>query len=122
MTQKDFFNARSTFDTGSGEATLYRLSALGNIERLPFSIRVLLENVLRNCDGYVVTEEDVKTLANYNAQSPAPVEIPFKSGARGDAGLHRRAGRRRSGGDASGVPSDSAAIPRRSIRSSRSIW
>ena len=34
--------------------------------------------MLRNCDGYVVTEEDVKTLANYNAKSPAPVEIPFK--------------------------------------------
>ena len=78
MTQKDFFNARSTFDTGSGQATLYRLSALGNVDRLPFSIKIMLESVLRNCDGYVVTEEDVKTLANYNAKSPAPVEIPFK--------------------------------------------
>ena len=78
MTQKDFFNARSTFETGSGPATLYRLSALGNIDRLPFSIKIMLESVLRNCDGYIVTEEDVKTLANYNAKSPAPVEIPFK--------------------------------------------
>jgi aconitate hydratase len=77
MTQKDFFNARSTFDTGSGQATLYRLSALGNIDRLPFSIKIMLESVLRNCDGTLVTEEDVKTLANYNAKSPAPVEIPF---------------------------------------------
>jgi aconitate hydratase len=77
MTQKDFFNARSTFDTGSGQATLYRLSALGNIDRLPFSIKIMLESVLRNCDGYLVTEEDVKTLANYSAKSPAPVEIPF---------------------------------------------
>jgi aconitate hydratase len=78
MAQKDFFNARSTFDTGSGQATLYRLSALGNIDRLPFSIKIMLESVLRNCDGYVVTEEDVKTLASYNAKAPAPVEIPFK--------------------------------------------
>jgi aconitate hydratase len=78
MTQKDFFNARSTFETGAGPATLYRLSALGNVDRLPFSIKIMLESVLRNCDGYVVTEEDVKTLANYNAKSPAPVEIPFK--------------------------------------------
>ncbi|MBI5567902.1 MAG: aconitate hydratase AcnA [Chloroflexi bacterium] len=79
MTQsKDFFNARSTFDTGSGEAVLYRLSALGNTDRLPFSIKVMLESVLRNCDGYVVTEEDVRTLANYNAKSPAQVEVPFK--------------------------------------------
>ena len=78
MTQKDFFNARSTFETGSGQATFYRLSALGNTDRLPFSIKIMLESVLRNCDGYIVTEEDVKTLANYNAKSPAPVEIPFK--------------------------------------------
>ncbi|MBP7687383.1 MAG: aconitate hydratase AcnA [Thermoflexales bacterium] len=75
---KDFFNARGTFDTGSGEAAIYRLSALGKVERLPFSIKVMLESVLRNCDGYVVTEEDVKTLANYNAKSPAQVEVPFK--------------------------------------------
>jgi len=75
----DFFSARSTFDTGSGTATLYRLSALGKVvERLPFSIKVMLESVLRNCDGYVVTEEDVRTLANYNAKSPAQVEVPFK--------------------------------------------
>ena len=84
MTQnKDFFNARGTFDTGFGQATIYRLSALqksgvANIERLPFSIKIMLESVLRNCDGYVVTEEDVRTLANYNAKSPAQVEIPFK--------------------------------------------
>ena len=79
MKHTDFFNARSTFDTGSGQATLYRLSALGTgVERLPFSIKIMLESVLRNCDGYVVTEEDVKTLANYNAKAPAPVEIPFK--------------------------------------------
>ena len=78
MTQKDFFDARDTFDTGSGKATLYRLGALGNVDRLPFSIKIMLESVLRNCDGTVVTEEDVKTLAHYNAKSPAPVEIPFK--------------------------------------------
>ena len=38
----------------------------------------MLESVLRNCDGYIVTEEDVKRLANYNAKSPAQVEVPFK--------------------------------------------
>src|SRR5512139_3429241 len=76
MTQKDFFNARSTFETGSGQATLYRLSALGNIDRLPFSIKIMLESVLRNRDGYVVTEKNLKTLSNYNAKAPAAVEIP----------------------------------------------
>ncbi len=79
MTQKDFFHARDSFETGSGKATLYRLSALaGGVERLPFSIKIMLESVLRNCDGYVVAEEDVQTLANYNTKAPAPVEVPFK--------------------------------------------
>ena len=79
----DPFGARDTFDTGSGPAAMYRLTRLENaglaaISRLPFSIRVLLESVLRNCDGYEVTEEDVKNLAGFRAGSPAPVEIPFK--------------------------------------------
>ena len=78
----DPFNARDTFDTGSGQADYYRLSRLdelgvGAIDNLPFSIRILLESVLRNCDGFVVTEEDVKNLATWNAASPAKVEIPF---------------------------------------------
>jgi aconitate hydratase len=84
MTQnKDLFAVRDTFDTGSGRATIYRLSALqksgvGQIDRLPVSIKVMLESVLRNCDGYIVTEDDVRTLANYHATSPAQVEVPFK--------------------------------------------
>ena len=48
------------------------------IAELPFSIRMLLESVLRNCDGYAVREEDVKNLAGWNAAAPAQVEIPFK--------------------------------------------
>ncbi|MCA9215540.1 MAG: aconitate hydratase, partial [Planctomycetales bacterium] len=78
----DPFNARELFDTGSGPASLYRLGKLeeagvGSINKLPFSIRILLESVLRNCDGYVVTEDDVRNLATWNAASPAKVEIPF---------------------------------------------
>jgi aconitate hydratase len=81
-TNTDFFGARDTFATGSGQAAIYRLSALqksgiANIERLPYSIKVLLESVLRSYDGHIVTEDDVKTLANYNAKSPAQVEVPF---------------------------------------------
>ena len=41
-------------------------------------MRVLLEAVLRNCDGYEVTEDDVRNLAGWNAAEPAEVEIPFK--------------------------------------------
>ncbi|HEV2972159.1 MAG TPA: aconitate hydratase AcnA [Pirellulales bacterium] len=80
---KDPFGARDTFDTGSGRAAIYRLSKLedagmGRISELPFSIRMLLESLLRNCDGYEVTEEDVKNLAAWKAAAPAEVEIPFK--------------------------------------------
>lgn len=79
----DPFGVRSQFDTGSGQATLYSLkkleeAGLGAISRLPFSIRVLLEAVLRNCDGFTVTEEDVRNLAAWNAEAPAKQELPFK--------------------------------------------
>ena len=80
----DPFSARDTFDTGSGQAGIYRLSALEKagltkIEKLPFSIRVLLESCLRNCDGYVVTEDDVKALAGWaDSKGTAAVEVPFK--------------------------------------------
>lgn len=79
----DHFQTFDSFDTGNGTAHLYRLSRLaeqgvGDIENLPYSIRLLLESVLRNCDGHTVTEEDVRNLANWNAAAPAKVEIPFK--------------------------------------------
>lgn len=77
------FGARDTFQAGGQDIGIFRLSALqdqgiGQIDRLPFSIRVLLESVLRNCDGVVVTEEDVRSLATWNAADPAKVEIPYK--------------------------------------------
>ncbi|MEQ8208464.1 MAG: aconitate hydratase AcnA [Lacipirellulaceae bacterium] len=81
----DPFSARDTFDTGSGQAGIYRLSkledaGLAEIAKLPFSIRVLLESCLRNCDGYVVREDDVKNLAAWSPSSAASgeVEVPFK--------------------------------------------
>lgn len=73
---------RIEFETGSGTAHLYSLSKLTelgytNVEKLPFSIKILLEAVLREFDDYVVTEQDIEVLANYNAKSPEG-EIPFK--------------------------------------------
>ncbi|MGL4610106.1 MAG: aconitate hydratase AcnA [Trueperaceae bacterium] len=80
---KNSFGARETFETGLGKAYLYRLSklqemGLGNIDKMPFSIKVLLEALLRNENGYDVTENDVKALAAFDAKNPAQVEIPFK--------------------------------------------
>ncbi|HEX4145799.1 MAG TPA: aconitate hydratase AcnA [Pirellulales bacterium] len=77
------FGAREMFETGAGKAALYRLTkleelGLARIAELPFSIRVLLESALRNCDGFEVTEEHVKHLAGWKPTEPEPVEIPFK--------------------------------------------
>jgi aconitate hydratase len=78
---RDPFNARDTFDTGSGSAYLYRLSSLSDqgydINRLPISIKILLEGLLRNLDGLAIREEDVKRLASYDPKAPAREEIPF---------------------------------------------
>jgi aconitate hydratase len=79
----DKFGARGTLDTGSGEAVIYRLSKLkeqgiGNIDRLPVSIKILLENALRNLDGHQVMEKDVVNIANWDGKNENPVEIPFR--------------------------------------------
>src|SRR5690606_26007872 len=81
--QQDPFSARRSFDTGNGPAALYdlaRLETLGlaKIAELPYSIRLLLEAALRTCDGYEVTEQDVKNLASWRAGAVPEVEIPFK--------------------------------------------
>lgn len=80
---KNSLNTRKTFQTGSGSAYYYSIADLetkgfGAVSRLPFSIKVLLEAVLRECDGYVVTEDDVRKVAAYNAANPGDIEIPFK--------------------------------------------
>jgi len=77
------FGARGKFDTGNGEAIIYRLSALsekgvGRIDKLPFSIKILLENALRHLDGRAVQEKDVANLANWSPTNSATIEIPFQ--------------------------------------------
>jgi len=81
-TRFDPFGVRDIFAAPQGKVGLYRIArleeqGLGLVSRLPYSIRVLLEAVLRRCDGYLVTEEDVRALAAWNAAAPAKVEIPF---------------------------------------------
>ncbi len=82
MAVQDYFGARDTFDTGSGEAILYRLSALEkagfDLHRLPFSIRILLEAALRQADGFEITREAIETIAGWGAETAGKVEIPFK--------------------------------------------
>ncbi|MEX0890136.1 MAG: aconitase family protein, partial [Balneolaceae bacterium] len=80
--QKELQKTRVEFDTGSGTSHLYSLRKLeemgyGNISRLPFSIKILLEAVLREYDGFAITDKDIDLLAGYNAKDPQG-EIPFK--------------------------------------------
>src|SRR6266404_6204740 len=79
----DEFKTLGKFDAGKGrEGFFFSLPALeeqgiGKISRLPVSIRIVLESVLRNCDGKKVRGKDVESLAEWNAKSPAQEEIPF---------------------------------------------
>lgn len=79
------FEAESVLKTSGGEFkyfSLPKLAARGfaQIDTLPFSMRVLLEACLRNVDGFLVNEEHVAQVANWDAAKPQPVEIPFMVG------------------------------------------
>ena len=83
MSLHALFNSLRSTTTQSGQkVTYYSLPALeeagvGPISKLPVSIRIVLEAVLRNFDGKRVSEKDIRTLANWNAKTPASEEIPF---------------------------------------------
>src|SRR3990170_5244266 len=79
----DRFGARTTIETPLGQREIFRLDALrahGAIDALPYSIKVLLEAVLRTHDGQVVRDEDVLALASYDATKVAGSEIGFRPG------------------------------------------
>ncbi|MDB5389480.1 MAG: aconitase [Planctomycetaceae bacterium] len=85
MAAGQVFGAAAKLKTRGGEVTIYRLQKLiddgiGHIEKLPYSIRVLLEACLRHVDGFIVNESDVTNLANWNPTAPLQVEVPFKPG------------------------------------------
>ena len=74
--------ARATLQTSTEALIYYRLPALEEaglvkLARLPFSLRVLLENALRNIDGYLVTEDDVRMVAEWDPKNPPKREFPF---------------------------------------------
>jgi aconitate hydratase len=79
----NLFNSLQTFNAGAGsEGSFYSLPQLekegvGPVSRLPVSIRIVLESVLRNFDGKKITEENVRALANWGAQAERTEEIPF---------------------------------------------
>ncbi|NOT19782.1 MAG: aconitate hydratase AcnA [Sideroxydans sp.] len=79
----NLFNSRQSLTLANGKTSaLYSLPALekagvGNISRLPVSIRIVLESVLRNCDGKKVTEQHIRELANWKPNADRTQEIPF---------------------------------------------
>jgi aconitate hydratase len=83
MAKQDVFNARSSFNVNGKTYNYYSLQALeaanvGNVSKLPYSIKVLLESVLRQVDGRVITKEHVENLAKWGTNEVKEVDVPFK--------------------------------------------
>ena len=79
---QDPFGARAVFETGSGTAVMYRLNRLeeegiGAVSRLPYSLKVILEAILRRCDGLGASADDVSDLVQWKATQPSTRELPF---------------------------------------------
>ena len=75
----DSFGARSTLAVGGKEYDIYRLDAVkeGHVDRLPYSLKILLENLLRHEDGRDVTREDILALASWDPKAEPSTEISF---------------------------------------------
>ncbi len=77
MTSTDSFGAKGTITAGGAEYEIFRLSAVEGSERLPFSLKVLLENLLRTEDGANVTADHVRALAGWDPSAEPDTEIQF---------------------------------------------
>ncbi len=126
------------FDTGHGQPRFiasadFKMPGWVKSTGLPFSIRVLLEAVLRNCDDFLVSQDDVKNLCGWNAAAPAKQEVPFKpyrvvlqdfTGVPAVVDLAAmRSAMQRIGGDPKKInPSDSRGSGGRPQRPSRFFW
>ena len=80
---KDEFGARTQLKTAGGEGAIYRIQKLeedgvAQVSKLPFSIKILLEAALRQCDGFEITREDVERIARWSPEAAGKEEIPFK--------------------------------------------
>ena len=84
MTERnDEFGARTWLECSGGSGVLYRIQKLAEdgvaeVSRLPYSIKILLEAALRQCDGFEITREDVERIARWSPETAGKEEIPFK--------------------------------------------
>jgi aconitate hydratase len=84
MTSKNSFGSRATLTVDAKQYTVYRLAALdglsgGNVAALPFSLKILLENLLRNEDDAFVKRGDIEAMARWNVAEPQEKEIAFRT-------------------------------------------
>ena len=82
-TNNDEFGARTRLECSGGSGVLYRIQKLeedgvAEVSRLPYSIKILLEAALRQCDGFEITREDVERIARWSPETAGKEEIPFK--------------------------------------------
>ncbi|MGD8812341.1 MAG: aconitate hydratase AcnA, partial [Thioalkalispiraceae bacterium] len=71
------FNARANLNVGGKDYEIYRLDAVDGASKLPFSLKILLENLLRHEDGVSVTADDIKAMANWDAKAEPDTEIAY---------------------------------------------
>jgi len=71
------FNAKNSLQVGDKTYTYYALNAAGDVARLPFSMKILLENLLRREDGDVVSRADVEAVLNWDAKAEPSKEIAY---------------------------------------------
>jgi aconitate hydratase len=81
MTSENSFDARDELEVGGRRYEIYRLDALQSkydVARLPFSLKVLLENLLRNEDGVGIRREDIEALATWTPRRSRPRRSPSR--------------------------------------------
>ena len=94
--------SRAVLQVAGDQYEIYRLDAVDGSHNLPFSLKILLENLLRNEDGVNVTADHVTALAQWDPKHRARHRDPVHPGPGHPAGPDRRAGRGRPGRDARG--------------------
>ena len=77
MSSKDSFGARDTLKVGDNSYEIYRLDAVAGTEKLPYSLKVLAENLLRTEDGVNITREHIEAIANWDPAADPSIEIQF---------------------------------------------
>ena len=116
------FGARGTLTAGGADYQIHRLDAVPGAASLPFSLKILLENLLRTEDGVNVTADHVQGAGGLGPDRRAGHRDPVQPGPGDLAGPDRRPGRRGPGHHARGDARRSAATRRRSTRWFRPSW